>query len=437
MSSERGELAPVPRRIAGVAFLLAMLGFLAFTIASYRQVFESVVWVDLKADRAGSQLVPHADVKVRGVRVGEVRSVSSDASGVTFRLALQPDKVDLIPANVTAQLLPKTLFGERYVNLVIPPKPAGTRLAGGDVIGEDRTSGTIELTRVFDNLMPILQAVQPQKLATTLTAVSTALADGRGAQLGQTLVQLNDYVRELNPSLPDLTDDIRSLSTVADTYTEAAPDILRGLDDLTTTTRTVLQQRSQLANLFGSLTGTADDLRSFLAVNKDNLVSLVDTARPTLELLARYSPEFPCLFNQLNDIGGRLNKVWGGGTGDHKLHLTIEVTAGRGKYLPGKDEPRYEDRRGPACYELPASGIAPQYPPGGPIKDGSTPAAPPRGGGGEGGGGSAPGQPNSPEERALVNGLTGANLGLPPGQVPEWSSVLLGGLYRGAEVTVR
>lgn len=431
MSTERGQLPTIPRRFLGAAFALIVVAFLAFTIAVYRQVFTPVTWVELKAARTGSQLVPHADVKLRGVTVGEVREVSSTADGVTFRLALDPDKTDLIPKNVTAQLLPKTLFGERYVNFVIPAHPSHTRLAGGDVISEDRTSGTVELNRVFDNLMPVLQAVQPQKLATTLNAVSTALADGRGTQLGQTLVQLNDYVRELNPSLPDLTADLSALAGVADTYTDAAPGILQGLSDLTTTTRTILERRSDLEMLYGSLTIAADNLNSFLSTNKDNLIALVDTARPTLELLAKYSPEFPCFFAQLNEAGNRLDKVWGGGKGDHKLHLTVEVTAARGRYLPGNDEPRYADRRGPACYELPASGIAPQYPPGGPIKDGSTPATGPRGGA------SAPGQPNSPEERALVNNLLGAQAGVPPSHYPDWSSVLAGPLYRGAEVTVR
>jgi phospholipid/cholesterol/gamma-HCH transport system substrate-binding protein len=438
MSAERGQLAAVPRRLLGAGFVLVVVAFLAFTIASYRQVFTPVTWVELHAARTGTQLVPHADVKLRGVTVGEVRDVSSNGGGVTFRLAIDPDKTDLIPKNVTAQLLPKTLFGERYVNFVMPAIPSPARLAAGDVIGEDRTSGTVELNRVFDNLMPLLQAVQPQKLAVTLNAVATALSDGRGTQLGQTLVQLNDYVRSVDPSLPDLTADLRSLAGVADTYTAAAPDILQGLNDLTTTTRTVLERRSELEALYGTVTAASDDLNSFVTANKENLISLAGTARPTLDLLAKYSPEFPCFFKQLAAAGDRLNQVWGGGKGDHKLHLTVEVTAARGKYLPGKDEPRYADKRGPACYELPASGNAPQYPAGGPIKDGSTAVAPPPGGGGgAAGGGSAPGQPNSPEERALVNALIGAQTGTPPAQYPDWSSVLAGPLYRGAEVTVR
>lgn len=371
MSTERGQLSTLPRRTLGLAFLLVVLGFLAFTIAAYRQVFTPVVWVDLKADRAGSQLVQHADVKIRGVRVGEVRSVSATADGTVFRLALDPEQVHIVPRNVTARLVPKTLFGERYVDLLMPATPAGGAVRAGDVIREDRSKATVEVNKVFDSLMPVLRAVQPQKLATTLTAMSTALEDGNGTRLGETLVRLNSYVRELNPSLPALTEDIRSLAKVADTYAEAGPEIVRGLHDLVTTSRTVLEQRRDLESLFTVLAVTSDDLGGFLESNQDNLLGLAKTARPTLDVLERYSPEFPCLFRQLDDVRQRLNEVWGGKDGDHKLHLTVEVAASRGKYRPGVDEVRYDDKRGPACYSSP--GPAPQYQPGGPIRDGSTP----------------------------------------------------------------
>jgi phospholipid/cholesterol/gamma-HCH transport system substrate-binding protein len=430
-TAERGSLPTFPRRTLGLAFLLVIASFLAFTIASYQKVFTKVVWVELKSDRTGSQLVKQADVKIRGVRVGEVREISSSGDGVTFRLALDPDKVHEIPANVTARLVPKTLFGERYVNFVMPEQPSARRIGDGDVIGEDRTSHTIELYRVFDNLMPVLQAVQPQKIATTLTALSTALGEGRGEKLGQTLVDLNDYVRGLNPSLPDLTHDIKALIPVAETYNQAAPDLLQGLADLTTTSRTVLERRAQLDQLYGVVGTAAVDLEGFLRANKDNLIQLADSSRPTLDLLARYAPEYPCFFGQLNDIGKRLNDVWGGPNGDHKLHLTVEITTARGAYVPGKDEPRYEDRRGPACYPPSAS----QNPPGGPLKDGSTPSLAPRGV--AGGGAAAPGAPNSPEERQLISALIGPQIGVPPSKVPGWSSLLVGPLYRGAAVTLK
>src|SRR5690606_25614325 len=147
----------------------------------------------LKADRVGNQLKERSDVKVRGLIVGEVEKITSDGTSATVELSLDPDKIDQIPDNVTARLLPKTLFGERYVSLVIPENPSPTHLKKGSVIPQDRTEASREIDRVLDGLLPLLQAVKPDQLATTLGALSQALA-GRGDQLGQTLVDMQQYV---------------------------------------------------------------------------------------------------------------------------------------------------------------------------------------------------------------------------------------------------
>ncbi len=105
-----------------------------------------------------------------------------------------------IPADVTAQMLPTTLFGARFVALVPPPgAPAGgPALAAHSTIAQDRSADAIELEQVLDNVMPLLTAVQPQKLAATLNAVATAL-DGRGTELGTTLVQLDALPHAAQP----------------------------------------------------------------------------------------------------------------------------------------------------------------------------------------------------------------------------------------------
>jgi len=122
---------------------------------------------------------------------------------------------NLIPADVTARLLPKTLFGEKFVSLV-PPENATdagkARIAAGDVIPEDRSQSAREVEQVLNDLLPLLQAVKPQQLATTLGALSQSLS-GRGAELGRTLVQLNSLLDGLNPSIPDLQAESRSWRT--------------------------------------------------------------------------------------------------------------------------------------------------------------------------------------------------------------------------------
>lgn len=437
--------APLRYQLYGLIFLAIVALFVVLAVGFYRKSFTTVVPVSLETDHVGNQLRVGADVKVRGLIVGEVRSIRPTGDHAVLDLALDPESVGQIPDNVSARLLPKTLFGERYVALQLPERPSPSTLSAGDVIGQDRTSTAIELEQVLDDLMPVLQAVQPEKLASTLNAMSTAL-DGRGKQLGETLVQLGAYLEQLTPSLPDLRANLEHLATVADTYADAAPDLLQALSDLTTTTQTVVQQRSNLDALYATLTTASVDLTNFLAANKDNLISLGSTVQSTLEVLAKYAPEYPCLIQQLVDGIPKADAAFGKGTAHPNVsRVTIEITASRGKYLPGVDTPRYEDKRGPRCYPVAVPPARfPQYPSGGPIKDGSSKPPPPRSDRPDDfqptvpqAVAAAPQVANSPAERELIAALVAPELGVMPGDVPAWTSLLLGPLFRGAEVTVR
>jgi phospholipid/cholesterol/gamma-HCH transport system substrate-binding protein len=436
------ERAPLRHQLYGLVFLVIVGVLVAVAVGFYRKSFTTVVPVTLETGHVGNQLPVHADVKLRGLIVGEVRGIHPSGDHAKLDLALDPDLAGRIPSNVSARLLPKTLFGERYVALQVPASPARP-IAAGDVITQDRTSSAIELEKVLDDLMPVLQAVRPDKLAAALGAMSTAL-DGRGEQFGDTLVALNSYLDQLTPSLPELRADIEALATVADTYADAAPDLFQALSDLTTTTETLVEQRIGLSSLITTLTAASTDLANFLSANQHNLINLTADARSTLAVLAKYAPEYPCLFQQLVDGIPAADAAFGKGTAHPDVsRVTIEITASRGKYQPGVDTPRFDDKRGPRCYPVakpPAK--FPQYPAEGPLKDGSSKPPPPR---------SdrpqdfqptvpqavAPPQvANSPEERDLISVLLAPSLGVMPQDVPRWSSLLVGPLFRGAEVAV-
>ncbi|HWD03858.1 MAG TPA: MCE family protein [Amycolatopsis sp.] len=461
MNTRRELLKRLGYQVLGLIFLVVAALFFTTTIAVYKKVFTPVTLVKLETDHVGSQLRVGGDVKVRGLLVGEIRSVTAKGDHAELELALQPDKTAEIPANVSARLLPKTLFGERYVALQLPENP-GPPIEAGDVIPQDRSSTAIELEQVLDDVMPVLQAVQPEKLSSTLSAVSSAL-DGRGKQLGQTLTQLSDYLGKLNPSLPDLKADITGLADVSGTYDKAAPDLLQALADLTTTSQTIVAKRQGLSDVYASVSAASADLTSFLEVNKNNLIQLTTAVQPTLDVLAKYAPEYPCLLKQLAASVPEAELAFGKGTAHPEVsRVTIEFTASRGKYLPGVDEPRYDDKRGPRCYpQVPKPGHWPQYPPDGAVKDGSTkpaaPNSPPEslpgeitsgaitsntvaGNGAAGGGGESAGAPSvfgSTDEQQLIDLLAAPSMGTMPDQVPGWASLLVGPLYRGAEVELK
>ncbi|MDI2029078.1 MCE family protein [Saccharopolyspora sp. TS4A08] len=446
--SAQGAVPKVKRRLMGLALLMSMVMFVVLCLAFYNKSFTSSSDVILKAASTGNQLLPDSDVKVRGMVVGRVVEVKSVGKGAELHLALQPDKAEAIPANVSAQLLPRTLFGERYVALELPDKPSSKTLAAGGVIEQDRTRAGLELETVLADTMPVLQAVNPDDLAATLNALDQALS-GRGDQVGDTLSQLNTYLDGLNPAIPDLRDNLQELVGVAQTYEEAAPDVINALDNFSTTARTLVQQKQNLQKLTGQVTTTSGDLTTFLDNNGQNIIRLADAQRPTLDLLARYSPTYPCFLGEMAEFVPRIRQAFGEGTDEPGLHVTLEIAPHRGKYRPNQDEPEFADHRGPRCYNfMEHLNPMPEYPPDGPFKDGSVPPAPSRA---VTGGlnppatttqqstpaGTATQWVNSPAERDMVATVLAPALGRPSSEVPDWGGLLVGPVLRGAEVSYR
>ena len=106
----RGVLSRLSNRAYGLAFLLTLVVLVGLSVATFQKRFTPVVMVTLMAARIGNQLQNSSDVKIRGLIVGEVRSITSTGNGASIEMALQPDQVAGIPVNVAARILPKTLF---------------------------------------------------------------------------------------------------------------------------------------------------------------------------------------------------------------------------------------------------------------------------------------------------------------------------------------
>lgn len=433
----RGFFATFATHLYGVAFLLVLALLLGLSVAMFQKRFTPVVLVDLMTDRVGNQLQTLSDVKVRGLIVGEVRAIERVGDGARVRLALQPDQVGAIPQDVSARLLPKTLFGERYVDLVVPPNPARQSLREGDVIPQDRSSVAIELEQVFSNLLPMLQAVKPADLAVTLNAMANAL-EGRGERLGDNLVLVDRYFTELNPNLPVLQQDISGLADVASLYADAAPDLLRMARDLSVTNRTIVAKQTSLAGFFAGTTRFSRTATTVLTENEDRIIRVGRVSRPTLSLLQQYSPIYACFAKGLTGWLPRINQAFG----SQSLHITLEIAPQRPAYKPG-EEPAWLARSGPDCRGLPAPYGSQANPyPGERIPDGTSQ------GGSSGAGSALPssltngtayldpdaGVAGTPQEQAVTDALFAPMMGTTPDRMPDISNLLLGPVVRGTQV---
>jgi phospholipid/cholesterol/gamma-HCH transport system substrate-binding protein len=335
--------------VAGVVFLTAIALLVGLSIAVYQKKFDRVTMVTIRADRAGLQLARFGDVRINGVLVGQVRSVDDDGREAVIKVAIEPDEAKDIPANVGVQIIPTTLFGQKFIQLVRPQDPSSRSLHDGQVIPADRVETNVELSRIMADLFPLLRAVQPAELNYTLNALATAL-QGRGEELGRTLDELDSYLGAISDKLPTLKQDLVSLADVADTYDLAAPDLIDVLGNLTVTSKTVIEKAHDLDAFFGDVRGLAVTSTRVLSDNSDNLIRVGQVTEPVLRLLAVYSPEFPCLIEGAADYAPRLAKTFEG----NQVKQYIEFgTAQYDAYGP-EDRPVYgEVGHGPWCDGLP------------------------------------------------------------------------------------
>lgn len=334
---------------AGVVFITLISLLIGLSIAVYLKVFEPATMVTIKAERAGLQLARFGDVRLNGVLIGQIREISEVGNEASIRVALKPEEAEQIPDNVEVQILPTTLFGQKFVSFVRPESPSSTPIKDGAVIPSDRVETNVELSRILANLFPLLRSVQPADLNATLYALATAL-EGRGEHLGATLDELDSYLGAIDDHLPTLRKDLIKLAQVADTYDDAAPDLLGVLRNLTVTSRTILDNEAQLQVFFSDLQGLAVTSTRVLRTNESNLIRVGEVTEPVLKLLAVYSPEFPCLLEGAARYAPRLAMTFGG----NQVKQYIEFGTPQYRPYDRRDRPVYgEVGHGPWCLGLP------------------------------------------------------------------------------------
>jgi phospholipid/cholesterol/gamma-HCH transport system substrate-binding protein len=349
---------------AGIAFMVAVAVLIAFSIAIYQKVFTPVTTVTVKADRAGLQLPKFGDVRIHGVLVGQIRSVRQDGSQAVIELGLQPSAARNIPDNVSVEIRPTTLFGQKYVSLIDPADPSSQPIRDGDVIPASRVTTNVELQQVLATLFPLLRSIRPGDLNSTLYALATALR-GRGEKLGETVEQLDSYLTAMNQQLPSLRKDLELLADVSNIYALAAPDLVNLLRNATTTARTVSQKQKQLSGFLASMTKLSQVSTRVLTTNEQGIVREGELAAPLMKLLDTYSPEYTCLLQGADRYTDRLAQIFKGG----RVWQTMSFDAVQRRAYTAADRPQYgEVGHGPWCLGLPN----PQVPIGfGPLRNGT------------------------------------------------------------------
>jgi virulence factor Mce-like protein len=333
------------RSVAGLATIAAVSAVVALALTSFRGGFEESVTVTVLSPRVGLVMNPDAKVQFHGVQVGKVAAIEDRPDGLAvLRLAIDPARLQSIPANVIANIAAATVFGAKSVQLQLPPDPSMQSMQPGQVL--DARQVMIEINTVFEQLVSVLSTVQPEKLNQTLGAIAAATG-GNGGQVGQMLVDLNSVLHQINPRIATVNHHLETLPEVLRSYADVGPALVTVADNATTISRTIVDQEQNLDAMLLGTAGLADVGDQVLRENRKPLTDTLKFLVPTTDLTNQYNEALRCALKGITVMA----------TNPPLNEPGVEVLAGfmwgQERYRYPENLPKVAARGGPQCTDLP------------------------------------------------------------------------------------
>lgn len=321
-----------------------LAGIVTLAAGQYLGWFDSTQRVTLYAPRAGLVMAPDAKVKLRGVEVGRVGSITESGDQAVLTLDMASDQLRFVPANVHADIKSNTIFGAKAVNLVIPAEGAAGQLKGGATIAESQV--VVELNTVYQQLVEVLAQVEPEKLTVTMNAVGGALS-GNGERLGVALTQLNNALGETNKHLPELNRLFTEAAGATNVYADAMPDLMRVVDNATVIGDLLVENTANLDALLINVTGMAGTADAVLSKSKKDLMATLTDLNPVTALLGYQAPGLRCFIVGASNAADVATPLLGGRNG--MLLLDAGLIPGQDPYRWPQDLPEVRGDGPPTC----------------------------------------------------------------------------------------
>lgn len=310
-----------PYKLIGVAALVVLLLVLSVVYLQFRGDFSSKTELTMYSDRAGLVMDPGSKVTYNGVqigRVGNIQEISRDGKpAAKFTLEIYPQYLGangVVPENVDAQIKATTVFGGKYVSLTTPKDDKGNITSRGHLGPKSviNASGvTTEINTLFQTLTSISEKVDPVKLNLTLSAAAQSLT-GLGDRFGESIVNGNAILDDINPQMPQARRDIQQLATLGDVYADAAPDLIDFLNNSVPAARTINAQQKDLDQALLAAAGFGNTGADIFERGGPYLARGAADLVPTAQLLDTYSPELYCTLHNYHDIEPKAYQFLGG-----------------------------------------------------------------------------------------------------------------------------
>ncbi len=282
--------------LLGMVALAIFCGAVLMTWFFLQGGFQGGVPVDavFSAPGVGQQLPIGGDVKIRGVLVGRIDNVTIQEEKAVIELRLNTDQQ--IPEDSVAEIRSKTVFGQKWVELIPPPgASSGPFLVAGSTIPDDRTVEPLELERALQLGSDLLSTIPLDDLAEVFRtlaegfsgqegAAAAAIDDGlvalqavnsRSDEFDLSLRQLSEFSAWLDDNDDALLGFMGSLDSANRALVGAAPEFRANLQSVPAFFNAFATFQEDVESDLGRLVEEGATLAEIVAVRSDDLRDLV------------------------------------------------------------------------------------------------------------------------------------------------------------------
>ncbi|HEX2058354.1 MAG TPA: MCE family protein [Actinomycetota bacterium] len=294
--SGRPGAADTRHALLGFVALVLLAGATALTWFFLQGGFQTGMPVSavFSSRGVGQQLPIGGDVKIRGVLVGVIEDVELDDDGTARVDLLVDDELDL-PVSTKAEIRSKTVFGQKWVELIPPDDDAGELLAAGSEIPDSQTKEPLELERALQLGHDLLSRLPLRDLSTvfsTLAAgfggseedaaraidrgiVALRAVNARSDELDLALVQLRQTAQWLDENDGDILSFMESLDEANRALVGAAPEYRASLQSVPLFLDRLAALQERIEPELGRLVQDGATVAEIVAARSDQLTDLI------------------------------------------------------------------------------------------------------------------------------------------------------------------
>jgi phospholipid/cholesterol/gamma-HCH transport system substrate-binding protein len=228
---------------------------------------------------------------MRGVLVGVVTKIDISPASGKARVTMLVKPEQEIPENIDAAIRAKTLFGEKFIDLIPPKTPVG-RLADGDEIPENRTTPPIEVEQILEKGVPVLEAVDPEAFGASLHALAVAFS-GNEEHIRRANIQSAKLLTETERTLPNLERNLVHLKYFASALNQTDTDLISALDGLIDVGEVIRTHPDEFNRTVSELVPLVSDLGDILTARQSDLGDIAGKGAAVLKVVADRADTLP------------------------------------------------------------------------------------------------------------------------------------------------